>query len=60
MEYWWNDTDKGKPKDPEKKKSCPPVPLRPTQIPDGLAWNGTWAPELRSLADSTFDTAMIT
>jgi hypothetical protein len=33
-EPWWNDTDRGKPKNSEKKPF--PVPLCPPQIPHGL------------------------
>jgi len=35
IEHWWNDTDKGKQKYSEKKKTCPSVTLsttKPTQM----------------------------
>jgi hypothetical protein len=40
MERWWNDADRGKPKDSDKKPV--PVPLC-QQVPHGLLWERTWA-----------------
>jgi len=37
MQHWWNENDWGKPMSLEEKPV--PVPLRPPQIPHGLAWD---------------------
>jgi len=45
-EHWQTDTNRRKPKYSEKNKPFP-VPLRPPQIPHGLAWDPTWASKVR-------------